>query len=391
MLSRLIVAVVTACLLAACATPTTHLVNQAAKSGTQTEAFPKLLALANQGDAEAQWAVGYYYVKGSGIDQDYDKAFEWLTKSAKGGHHGGMNWLAQCYLNGWGTPKNPKEAIYWYEKAAAKGNSGALKTLGDAYFYGYHYQKNYPQALNYYLQALARGSKEALSSIEKMAQTDIGAQRELGGAYYYGKGVSRNYSTAYRYFNQCAGRNDGACFFFLGKILQTGGDGVEQDQNKAKFAFQKGSALGNQQARAALDSINSADNFAEGLGQALLIGLVIFGAAAAAKSGAYSDYSSSPDVSAILQRPQAAEVRPYASSGGSAGTGTVVPTRKVEQDIEAVNPYTREKYKGTVDSFGNVDLHPQYDPGTKYKGTVDSDGTGRVKSWSGDELTIKPR
>ena len=302
-----------------------------------------------------------------------------------------MNWLASCYGNGSGTAKNPSQAIYWYEKSAALGNSGAINELGDAYFHGYVYVMDHKKALTNYINAVARGSKKALANLEKWSQTDTSAQKELGGMYYYGKGVKKNFNTAYRYFDQCAIRNDGTCFFFLGKILQTGGDGVGQDRSKAKVAFEKGSALGNQQARFALDSINSAQSFAEGLGTALLIGLVIFGAAAAGNSGAYSNTASSPDLSEILDRPRAAEVRPYSPSGSSVSTGTVPPTRKVEQDVEAVNIYTREKYKGSADSFGNVTLHPQYDPGTKYKGTVDSDGTGRVRSSSGDQLKIDRR
>ena len=86
---------------------------------------------------------------------------------------------------------------------------------------------------------------------------------------------------------------------------------------------------------------NSAQGFAEGLGTALRIGLVIFGAAAAGNAGTYSNSGSSPDLSAILDRPRAAEVRLYSSSGNSVSTGTVPSTRKVEQDVEAMNIYTR--------------------------------------------------
>jgi TPR repeat protein len=313
-------------LLTGCATQSARLFDSAARGGNYSETYPKLLKLAQSGNSEAQWMTGYYLLKGQGIEKNEQDAFGWFSKSAAAGHPAGMNWLGNCYVNGWGTEKNPSQAIHWYEKSSALGNSGALTSIGDAYYYGYFYPKDYSKALTSYINGLARGNKTALERVEKLAQTEPSAQRELGGMYYYGKGVKKDYSTAYRYFNQCALRNDGACFFFLGKILQTGGYSVEQDRDRAKLAFQKGAALGNPQARAALDSINSAESFAEGLGQALLIGLAIFGAAAAAQSSAYSDYGSSPDYSAMLNRPRAAEVRSYSSSNanypyrGSSGT-----------------------------------------------------------------------
>lgn len=340
-----------ALLLTGCATQSARLFNSAASTGNHTETYQKLLKLAQNGDAEAQWMTGYYLIKGQGTEKNEQDAFSWFSKSAAAGQHAGMNWLGNCYVNGWGTQKNPSQAIYWYEKSAALGNSGALTTIGDAYLNGYFYAKDYNKALSNYINGLARGNKTALGRLEKLAQTEPSAQRELGGMYYYGKGVKKDYGTAYRYFNQCALRNDGACFFFLGKILQTGGDGVDQDRNKAKFAFEKGTTLGNQQAQAALNSINSAESFAEGLGQALLIGLVIFGAAAAAKSGAYSDYTTSPDVSPILDRPRAAEIRPYSSNGDNNGCSSDFSCGVGKKCVKA--PYSNNGVcMTTVDEYG---------------------------------------
>ena len=48
-------------------------------------AIDELKVLAEQGDAEAQCRLAYYYEKGKGVEKDSEKAVEWYTKAAEQG------------------------------------------------------------------------------------------------------------------------------------------------------------------------------------------------------------------------------------------------------------------------------------------------------------------
>ncbi|KAF8928216.1 hypothetical protein BGZ58_009806, partial [Dissophora ornata] len=44
------------------------------------------LKAANQGEANAQYNLGFMYRNGKGVPQDYSKAMEWYLKAANQGH-----------------------------------------------------------------------------------------------------------------------------------------------------------------------------------------------------------------------------------------------------------------------------------------------------------------
>ncbi|KAF8920469.1 hypothetical protein BGZ58_004354, partial [Dissophora ornata] len=44
------------------------------------------LKAANQGNASAQYNLGFMYEHGKGVPQDYSKAMEWYLKAANQGH-----------------------------------------------------------------------------------------------------------------------------------------------------------------------------------------------------------------------------------------------------------------------------------------------------------------
>lgn len=72
-----------------------------------------------------------------------------------------------------------------------------------------------------------------------------------------------------------------------------------------------------------------------------------------------------------------------------ASSDPVPSTPLVERDIELTNRQTMEKYKGTVDRFGDATVKPAYGGATTYKGTLDPDGSGTLRSSSGDEIRVR--
>ena len=77
----------------------------------------ELTALAEQGDAEAQCRLAYYYEKGKGVEKDSVKGVEWYTKAAEQGHSIAQCNLAACYKLGNGVTKDLVKAVKLYKES----------------------------------------------------------------------------------------------------------------------------------------------------------------------------------------------------------------------------------------------------------------------------------
>ena len=85
--------------------------------------------LAEQGDADAQCALGYCYIIGNGVEQSYSKAAKWYRLAAEQGDADAQYALGVCYDNGDGVEQSYTEAVKWYKKAAEQGHENAKKEL----------------------------------------------------------------------------------------------------------------------------------------------------------------------------------------------------------------------------------------------------------------------
>lgn len=99
--------------------------------------------MANEGDIEAQYKLGFQYRYGGSVDQwdpsfgiDYKRALSLFRKSAEQGHADAQFQLAQMYNDGVGVTQNDVLAIYWYRKAAEQGVASAQFCLGIKYKLG---------------------------------------------------------------------------------------------------------------------------------------------------------------------------------------------------------------------------------------------------------------
>ena len=75
----------------------------------------------------AQTNVGLLYI----LEENYDKAFYWLTKAAEQGSPNAMEMLGMCYENGWGTEINIQKANELYRKSYQLGNEYAKEHIKD--------------------------------------------------------------------------------------------------------------------------------------------------------------------------------------------------------------------------------------------------------------------
>lgn len=80
---------------------------------------------AEQGNAQAQLVLGNMYDQGQGVDQDSDKAAEWIRKAADQDSFLAQLQLGKMYFEGRGVPQDYKEGFGWFMSAVNLGKAGA--------------------------------------------------------------------------------------------------------------------------------------------------------------------------------------------------------------------------------------------------------------------------
>ena len=152
-------------------------------SANEAATFNAMVALANKGDAEAQYHVGMMHNNGIGTQKDPKQALEWFQKSAASNDPLGAYKLG-CYYDGQFGVVTPdaNEALKYKLISAKAGYSLAQHDV--ALLYGR--QENFEEAVKWLKMAGDQGSPEALY--------------KLSGSYFQGKGVPKDRSLAYAYF-----------------------------------------------------------------------------------------------------------------------------------------------------------------------------------------------
>ncbi|MFT4178561.1 MAG: hypothetical protein QM612_03745 [Thermomonas sp.] len=217
-----------------------------------------LQTAADQGDADAQNALGVRYAYGIGLAQNYQQAIHWYIKAAKQGDPRAQTNLGILAEDGLGMPKDHAAAARWYEMAVARNHAPAKWRLADLlrngwgtatdyaramklyreeaetgettngdFGMGYMYsnglgvQKDLKLALQHYQRAAEAGSTASMYNAsllldESDPQTafkwklkaaelgDASAQNNTGVAYFEGKGVERNTASALYWYAKSA-------------------------------------------------------------------------------------------------------------------------------------------------------------------------------------------
>ena len=106
---------------------------EAMRAGDFAEAYCIMRPLAEAGDADAQYNIG---------------------------------WM---YLNGYGLRSNDNLALQWWQKASEQGNSDASLSIGMLYSLGEgDVAKDLDKAIDYYLLAAADGQEDAITILQSM-------------------------------------------------------------------------------------------------------------------------------------------------------------------------------------------------------------------------------
>ena len=188
-----------------------------------------LQALAEQGDADAQFQLGKRYSNGEGVRKDMSKAGQWYRKAAEQGHTGAQFKLGVSYYGGEGVPKDVREAAQWYRKAAEQGDAGAQVNLGFMYANGEGVPKDVREAVQWFRNAAEQGYASA--------------QYNLGVAYYSGEGVPKNAREAAQWYRKAAEQGDAGAQVNLG-FMYANGEGVPKDVREAVQWFRNAAEQG---------------------------------------------------------------------------------------------------------------------------------------------------
>jgi uncharacterized protein len=147
--------------------------------------FNAMLALANKGDAEAQYHVGMMHNNGIGTQQDPKQAFEWFQKSTAANDPLGAYKLG-CYYAGQfaGVVKtDPNEAFKYKLVAAKAGYSLAQHDVALLYAS----QGNMEEAVNWMKMAADQGYDAALYKLSRAYRDGKGGPKDLSLAFAYFK------------------------------------------------------------------------------------------------------------------------------------------------------------------------------------------------------------
>ena len=83
---------------------------------------------AEQGDAVAQYNLGWMYRKGKGVPQDDKTAMKWYRLAAEQGDADAQYNLGLMYANGKGVPQDNVYAHMWLNIAASSGDKVDVET-----------------------------------------------------------------------------------------------------------------------------------------------------------------------------------------------------------------------------------------------------------------------
>jgi hypothetical protein len=184
------IAVTILCLAAICGAAFWWLAHKKAEEQKLAAQAKATRALAEQGDAQAQYHLGYIYRYGQGVPLNNDEALRWYRKAADQGYAAGEYGLANMYFYGLGVLQDYTESIRWCRKAADQGYAPAQAGLGSKYFYGDGLAKDDSQSVFWYRKAADQGY--------------AWAEYDLGYMYDYGRGVSQDRAEANRWYRKAA-------------------------------------------------------------------------------------------------------------------------------------------------------------------------------------------
>ncbi len=111
---------------------------------------------ARNGEADQMHALGLCYLSGIGVESNFEKAIEQITRA------GEKNYLpAQLYLGDWFSSREPERAFMWWIRAAINQDAHAQKKAAFCYQTGEGIEQDKKKAIYWLERAAEQGDAEA--------------------------------------------------------------------------------------------------------------------------------------------------------------------------------------------------------------------------------------
>jgi uncharacterized protein len=177
------------------------------------------LKAATQGHIDAQVNLGVIFIEDlarAGGSKNPDQARRWFRRAADQGDPQAMFFMARMLLDAVGAGADLHQAEHWFERAGDTGYAPAYNELGLLYSQG----KLRPADLARAAAAFERGAKLG----------DARAQFNLAGCYMTGSGLEKDREQAAYWYRAAADQGLGDAQFNLALLLQASSDAQERLQ-----------------------------------------------------------------------------------------------------------------------------------------------------------------
>jgi TPR repeat protein len=168
------------------------------------EAFKLMQRAAEEGSADAQGGLGYFYAQGIEVPKDEVKAADYFKKGAEGGSARSQLNYAAVLLAGQGVKKDPALALQWLEKAANAGMPEAQERLGLALYHGD------------LIEGAAKNMERATKLLEMSANAGLPASQNAMGMIH---GDAGNDVASEEWLRKAAAQKDRKGLSNLGQLL----------------------------------------------------------------------------------------------------------------------------------------------------------------------------
>ncbi len=266
------------------------------ENGTEAGLMSALRERAEDGDPDAQFAIGLAAQYGVGAMRSYDEAIEWYSKAVSQDHplalhKMGVRYMlgsdvpmsgskaielfkkasdlglaeaskeiAWMYSTGTGVTYSKQEAFKWSLKAAEQGDPEAQADIGYCYSTGKGVEQSYDEAVKWYRMGAENGDPYAQTNLGHLYSQGLGVERSdeeafgwylkaaeqgrdvaqdnVGYMYEFGLGVEQSYEQAARWYAKAANKGETLAMLHLGKLFEAG-LGVPQSIENAKIWYRK--------------------------------------------------------------------------------------------------------------------------------------------------------
>lgn len=225
--------------------------------------FEELLHSAEDGDAEAQYHIGSFYLKYADDNNVIlEEAARWLSLASDKGDAHAQYYLALIYLYGWGVEEDIEKAEKLLRSAATQGLPHAQNALGK--FCEDYGRKSEPAS--WYLKAAEQGDADAQYNLGRLIQLGISVPetsyhdeadqwlREAGADIEQYRDVTDDPSEAIRWLSAAAKQGHVDALFLLAKMYDSG-EGCTKNLKEARELYQLAAERGHTEAMLKLSDI----------------------------------------------------------------------------------------------------------------------------------------